>query len=53
MLYGTDIPLAAAEIPPSTAYSFAIAETDASTLDAETRQRWENIRRIADITRQP
>lgn len=46
-------PLAAAEIPPSTAYGFAIAETDAPTLDAETRQRRENMRRIADIARQP
>jgi len=38
---------------PSTAYGFAIAETDAPTLDAETRQRRENMRRIADIARQP
>ena len=46
-------PLAAAELLPSTAYGFAIAETDAPTLDAETRQRRENMRRIADIARQP
>jgi hypothetical protein len=46
-------PLAAAASPPITTSGFALAEAEAPSLDAGTRQRRESMRRSADMARQP
>jgi hypothetical protein len=41
-------PLTDAEVPVYEAYGLTIAQTDGATLDVATRQRWEQLQRIAE-----
>jgi hypothetical protein len=41
-------PLTDAEVPVYEAYGFTVAQTDEATLDVATRQRREQLRRIAE-----